>query len=182
VSPVFSTAATCMHTPMLRHRGRVLHCTSYVKCCPLGGSPHLNGVSSGPATVHRDGALQLIHWSMLEKVHCLALQTAAVTCTLVLVFYWAVVAGSGITGPYPDDYLRHAANAPIMLLDVWFAKVPFASYHLQVSQTTCLQALHISSSSLPVQVLGIACTDSIVAVFLMDAFCLCTSVIYRQMC
>ncbi len=42
--------------------------------------------------------LQLIKWSILEKVHCLVLQTAAVTSTAVLVFYWAVISGSGISG------------------------------------------------------------------------------------
>lgn len=77
-------------------------------------------------------APELMHWSILEKVHCLVLQTAAVTSTLVLVFYWAVIAGSDTTSLFPDDYLKHAAIAPIMLLDVWFSKVPFASYHLQV--------------------------------------------------
>ncbi|KAL0027162.1 hypothetical protein WJX77_000164 [Trebouxia sp. C0004] len=83
-----------------------------------------------PAELHYDS--QLIKWSILEKVHCLVLQTAAVTSTAVLVFYWAVISGSGISGPYPDDYLKHAMNAPIMLLDAWFSKVPFTSYHLQV--------------------------------------------------
>lgn len=83
-----------------------------------------------PAELHYDS--QLIQWSILEKVHCLVLQTAAVTSTAVLVFYWAVISGSGISGPYPDDYLKHAMNAPIMLLDAWFSKVPFSSYHLQV--------------------------------------------------
>ena len=174
-------------------------------------------------------ALQLMKWSVLEKIHCLVMQTAAVTSTVVLVCYWAAFAGSSITGstqsasvlmnpvrgetnfhilatcsytwlahwnvacvvtdctrpsmhvetihactlrprptvifckisspyvqkwsciclrqglnsglrtfagPYPDDYLKHAANAPIMLLDVWFSKIPFASYHLQVSHLT----------------------------------------------
>ncbi|KAL0030110.1 hypothetical protein WJX79_008252 [Trebouxia sp. C0005] len=75
---------------------------------------------------------QLIKWSILEKIHCLVLQSAAVNSTAVLVFYWAVLSGSGISGPYPDDYLKHAMNAPIMLLDAWFSKVPFTSYHLQV--------------------------------------------------
>ena len=42
--------------------------------------------------------LQLIKWSILEKVHCLVLQTAAVTSTVILVFYWAVISGSGISG------------------------------------------------------------------------------------
>lgn len=37
-----------------------------------------------------------------------------------------------LAGPYPDDYLKRAMNAPIMLLDAWFSKVPFTSYHLQV--------------------------------------------------
>jgi len=37
-----------------------------------------------------------------------------------------------LAGPYPDDYLKHAMNAPLMLLDAWFSKVPFTSYHLQV--------------------------------------------------
>lgn len=73
----------------------------------------------------------MIQWSLLDKLHCLALQTAAVTSTLVLVFYWAFVVDSSQT-VLPDDYLQHAASAPIMLLDVWFSKVPFVSYHLQV--------------------------------------------------
>lgn len=76
-------------------------------------------------------SLQLTQWSCLEKLHCLVLQTAAVTSTLVLVFYWAFVIDS-TQDVLPDDYLQHAASAPIMLLDVWFSKVPFVSYHLQV--------------------------------------------------
>lgn len=77
--------------------------------------------------------MQSVQWSVLEKIHCLVLQTAAVTSTVVLVFYWSVNSEAAIWGPYPDGYLKHAANAPIILLDVWFSKVPFASYHLQVS-------------------------------------------------
>lgn len=77
-------------------------------------------------------APQSVQWSILEKLHCLVLQTAAVTSTVVLVFYWSVTSAAAIWGPYPGGYLKHAANAPIMLLDVWFSKVPFASYHLQV--------------------------------------------------
>lgn len=77
--------------------------------------------------------LQAVQWSILEKLHCLVLQTAAVTSTVVLVFYWSVNSEAAIWGPYPDGYLKLAANAPIMLLDVWFSKIPFASYHLQVS-------------------------------------------------
>lgn len=42
--------------------------------------------------------LQLIKWSILEKIHCLVLQSAAVNSTAVLVFYWAVLSGSGISG------------------------------------------------------------------------------------
>lgn len=76
--------------------------------------------------------LQSQQWSILEKVHCLVLQTAAVTSTVVLVFYWSVNSKAAVWGPYPDGYLKHAASAPIMLLDVWFSKVTFASYHLQV--------------------------------------------------
>ena len=75
--------------------------------------------------------LQLTHWSLLDKLHCLALQTAAVTSALVLVFYWAYATGP-TQSPLPGDYLRYAANVPIMLLDVFFSKVPFVSYHLQV--------------------------------------------------
>lgn len=94
--------------------------------------------------VHQKHALHLLptadlvlvqsqQWSILEKVHCLVLQTAAVTSTVVLVFSWSVDSKAAIWGPYPEGYLKHAATAPIMLLDVWFSKVPFASYHLQVS-------------------------------------------------
>lgn len=89
--------------------------------------------------------LQSVQWSTLEKIHCLALQTAAVTSTVVLVFYWSVNPEAAIWGPYPDGYLKYAANAPIMLLDVWFSKVPFASYHLQVSDyPSHLQILPVS--------------------------------------
>ena len=88
--------------------------------------------------------LQSVQWSVLEKLHCLVLQTAAVTSTVVLVFYWSVNSEAAIWGPYPDGYLKHAANAPIMLLDVWFSKVPFASYHLQVS----IPSSHLQSVSL----------------------------------
>lgn len=80
--------------------------------------------------------LQLIQWSLLEQLHCLALQTAAVTSTLVLVFYWAFVVDSS-QDVLPDDYLKHAASAPVMLLDVWFSKTPFVSYHLQVRVQNC---------------------------------------------
>ena len=85
--------------------------------------------------------LQSVQWSMLEKLHCLVLQTAAVTSTVVLVFYWSVNSEAAIWGPYPDGYLKHAASAPIMLLDVWLSKVPLASYHLQVRHN--LSHLHI---------------------------------------
>lgn len=85
--------------------------------------------------------MQLTQWSLLEKLHCLALQTAAVTSTLVLVFYWAFVLDAS-QDVLPDDYLKHAALAPVMLLDVWFSKVPFVSYHLQVS----INALFIAPS------------------------------------
>ena len=81
-------------------------------------------------------ALQSIQWSVVEKVHCLALQTAAVTSTALLVMYWSVLAEAAVFGPFPAGYLNHAANVAIMLLDVWFSKVPFASYHLQVSVHT----------------------------------------------
>ena len=92
-----------------------------------------------------------MHWSILEKVHCLVLQTAAVTSTLVLVYHWAVIAGSDTTSLFPDDYLKHAAIAPVILLDVWFSKVPFASYHLQVSagsRLTCVTNQHTALQQL----------------------------------
>ena len=86
--------------------------------------------------------LQLTHWSLLDKLHCLALQTAAVTSTLVLVFYLAYATGPN-QSPLPGDYLKYAANVPLLLLDVFFSKVPFVSYHLQVRCATqeCLQAV-----------------------------------------
>ena len=74
--------------------------------------------------------LQLLHWSILEKMHCLVLQTAAVTSTAVLAFYWAADYPNSL---HSHTYVHHAADVPVILLDVFLSKAPFASYHLQVS-------------------------------------------------
>ena len=61
-------------------------------------------------------ALQLMKWSVLEKIHCLVMQTAAVTSTVVLVFYWAALASSSITGS--------TQSAPVLINPV-FGKANF---------------------------------------------------------
>ncbi len=54
--------------------------------------------------------LQLTNWAFLEKLHCLAVQTAAASAALVTVYYWPFIYKVGSTPSLRDlshsGYLR----------------------------------------------------------------------------
>lgn len=72
----------------------------------------------------------------MEKLYCLAVQTAAVTASLITIYTWAAGICIDEHNPQPADWLKTVVSLPIMLADVWLSRVPFVSYHFQVSSPT----------------------------------------------
>ena len=140
--------------------------------------------------------LQLTHGSLLDKLHCLALQTAAVTSTLVLVFYWAYATGPN-QSPLPGDHLKYAANVPLLLLNVFFSKLPFVSHHLQViyvqhwsasrlwySSTGCLDCNVVEYQIHNTNYLYLLSCDTVfcIHVLYMGVSCMASSALSQSLC
>ena len=63
-------------------------------------------------TVMACHCLQLTNWAFLEKLHCLAVQTAAASAALVTVYYWPFIYK---VGPTPSLCDSEPLRAPVCL-------------------------------------------------------------------
>ncbi|CAK0756813.1 hypothetical protein CVIRNUC_002486 [Coccomyxa viridis] len=71
-------------------------------------------------------------WTPLLKTYCIASETNAVSTLFLSAFFWAFL--SGEPGAMAvDNILKHGVNNGFILLDIFFSKQPFVSYHFQVT-------------------------------------------------
>ncbi|GLC66444.1 hypothetical protein PLESTF_000428000 [Pleodorina starrii] len=72
-----------------------------------------------------------MQWDWLSVAHCLASELAVVSALFLTIFFWAGL--SSFVGheslDNPSNFIRHAGNSGLALLQVVLTRLPIVSYH-----------------------------------------------------
>ena len=76
--------------------------------------------------------MQEMHWPLLDRVYLILLEVVATATVLATVVYWPAQRKKH-SRVARAAYLMEGANAGVLLLEMLLSRVPFVSYHWQVS-------------------------------------------------
>ena len=80
--------------------------------------------------------MQEMHWPLLDKIYLILLEVVATATVLATVVYWPAQRRN-LSRVAKAAYLMEGANAGVLLLEVLLSRVPWVSYHWQVSIVCC---------------------------------------------
>ena len=80
--------------------------------------------------------MQELQWPLLDRVYLILLEVVATATVLATVVYWPAQR-KNLSKVAKAAYLMEGANAGVLLLEVLLSRVPFVSYHWQVSVVGC---------------------------------------------